>query len=78
MLTGGTDGVTPMKILFQGGWKEGRDSLKEKELIEDYCLALAEQVVKRGHVIVLTSNRESDKVVAEKVIATASSEGRNV
>jgi hypothetical protein len=67
-----------MKILFQGGWKEGRNAPETKALIEDYCLALAKYIVKEHHAIVLTSNREFDKVVADKIIAAATSEGRNV
>ena len=67
-----------MKILFQGGWKEGRNAPETKALIEDYCLALAKYIVKEHHAIVLTLNREFDKVVADKLIAAATSEGRNV
>jgi predicted nucleotide-binding protein len=67
-----------MKILFQGGWKAERNGAETKKLIEDYCLALANYIVKEHHTIVLTSNREFDKLVADTLIAAATSGGRNV
>jgi hypothetical protein len=50
--TSGIKGVALMKILFQGGWKEGRNAPETKALIEDYCLALAKYIVKEHHAIV--------------------------
>lgn len=67
-----------MKILFQGGWKADRNAPETKALIEAYCQTLARYIVKEGHCIVLTSNREFDKVVADQVITAASAEGRNI
>lgn len=67
-----------MKILFQGGWKEGRNAPETKALIQQYCRALAKCIIKERHTIVLTSNREFDKVVADELMATATAEGRNV
>lgn len=67
-----------MKILFQGGWKTGRNAPDTKELIEKYCRTLARFVIQEKHTIVLTSNREFDKLVADEVIAAAASESCNV
>jgi predicted nucleotide-binding protein len=67
-----------MKILFQGSWKEGRNAPATKALFDAYCLALAEYTVKKHHTLVLTSNRESDKVVADKLIAATKLEGSDI
>jgi len=74
----GVKGVVPLKILFQGGWKVGQNPPETKAVIQDYCVALGKYIVKERHTIVLASNREFDKVVADAVIAAATSEGRNV
>ena len=67
-----------MKILFQGGWKVGRNPPDARPLIEDYCKALARYIVASNHCIVLTSTRDFDNVLAEAVAATASADGRNI
>ena len=67
-----------MKILFQGGWKEGTNAPETKALIEEYCRSLAKYIIKEHHAVVLTSNRDFDRVVAAELIATANSEGHNV
>ncbi len=67
-----------MKILFQGGWKEGRNPPDSKELIQAYCTALAEDVVRRNHTLVLGSNRDFDKFMAQKMSAVAQNQGKNL
>jgi predicted nucleotide-binding protein len=67
-----------MKILFQGGWKEERNTPESKVLIEDYCLTLARYIIKERHTIVLTSNGAFDKVIADELAAAATPEGCNV
>jgi len=67
-----------MKILFQGGWKEGRSAPESRELVARYCRALAHYVVKERHTIVLTSNREFDKVIADEVTQATAQLGQNV
>jgi len=67
-----------MKILFQGGWKARRDPVITKEVIASYCDKFAELVVKNNHQVILTSNRDYDKIVAEGVRDTAEREGKDV
>lgn len=66
------------KILFQGGWKAGRNPDDTKSLITSYCKALARNVVANNHCIVLASPRDFDSVVAQEVVAAASANGRSV
>jgi predicted nucleotide-binding protein len=67
-----------MKILFQGGWKAGRDPEFNKKLVSSYCESLAEQIVRNNHTIVLTSNREFDKIIADKVSVIAQAANKNI
>ena len=60
-----------MKILFQGGWKKRRDPIDTKVPITKYCESLAQHIVANNHQIVLTSNREFDKLIADKIAETA-------
>ncbi len=56
-----------MKILFQGGWREGRDQPETKETIAAYCHALAKRLANSHHELILTSNRDYDKLIAEDI-----------
>jgi len=56
-----------MKILFQGGWREGRDPPQTKKLVADYCHALAKRLASSNHQLILTSNRDYDKLIAEDI-----------
>ena len=38
-----------MKILFQGGWKPGRDPVETAELIKTYCTVFAKFAVSHNH-----------------------------
>jgi len=67
-----------MKILFQGGWKAKRDPVEIKEQISAYCESLARHIVANNHQIVLTSNREFDKLIADKIAEAATSKKANV
>jgi predicted nucleotide-binding protein len=57
-----------MKILFQGGWKAGRDPEGIRDTIASYCRSLATFIVKHGHTVVLTSYRDFDKLIATEVV----------
>src|SRR5690349_7985401 len=67
-----------MKILFQGGWKAGRDPDHLRETISDYCICLASYIVENNHTVVLTSMRESDALIAREITHIAEKTGRNV
>jgi hypothetical protein len=67
-----------VKILFQGGWKAGRNAPDDRGKIEEYCRALARHIIKERHTIVLTSTRDYDKVVGQELISVAAAEGRSV
>jgi hypothetical protein len=56
-----------LKILFQGGWKTGRDPDGIKELVTRYCRSLASHIVDNNHAVVLTSTRDFDEIVAQAV-----------
>ncbi len=56
-----------MKILFQGSWKENRDTPNNKEKIAEYCKTLAYFIVKHNHTIVLSSNRDNEKLIADEI-----------
>ncbi|MDD2834972.1 MAG: nucleotide-binding protein [Methanothrix sp.] len=56
-----------MKILFQGGWREGRDPPITKEIVAAYCHALAKRLANSNHQLILTSNRYYDKLIAEDI-----------
>lgn len=67
-----------MKILFQGGWTEGRDPYETREPIREYCHSLARHVVASRHAIVLTSSRDYDKLIADEIVKRAKEVGKNV
>ena len=56
-----------MKILFQGSWKGNRDIPQSREKIEIYCKVLAKFIVEYDHTIVLTSNNDFEKLIAEEI-----------
>src|SRR5215470_15174973 len=68
---------TNVKILFQGGWKAGRDPENVREMIAEYCRALGSHIVKNNHTIVLTSCRDFDSIIAQEIVRTAETSGRN-
>ena len=65
-----------MKILFQGGWKAGRDPDDIRDLIANYCRSLASHVVKQNHTIVLTSCSDFDTIIADEIVRIAGISGR--
>jgi len=67
-----------LKILFQRGWKANRDPEFTKDLIASYCDALAKMVVQNNHQVILTSNRDYDKIIADGVKDAAEKEEKNV
>ena len=67
-----------MKVLFQGGWKAGRDPDQLRETIAEYCVCLASHIVNNNHAVVLTSTREFDALIAEEVVRVSQKLGRNV
>jgi predicted nucleotide-binding protein len=67
-----------MKILFQGGWKAGRNPDETKETITKYCSCLARHIVTHGHTIVLSSNRDFDRLIADEVCRASQAVGKSV
>ena len=67
-----------MKLLFQGGWKQGRDVPETKALVENYCRSFAEHLVRHGHTVVLPSVRLYDDLVAKEVIRIVGEKGKNI
>jgi len=67
-----------MKILFQGGWKAGRDPEENKETISEYCETLAKYIVENNHQIVLTSNWRYDKTIADKIIEISNEQNKQI
>jgi len=65
-----------MKILFQGGWKAGRDDERTRGPIRAYCESLAEHIVENNHQVVLTSNLDYDKLIAEKITIVAKKQNK--
>jgi hypothetical protein len=65
-----------MKILFQGGWKAGRDPESSRSKISEYCLKLGSFIVSDDHTIVLTSCREFDKIVGNEIARVAFETGK--
>lgn len=66
-----------MKILFQGGWKSGRNPDNVRQMVIDYCRALGKRIVASQHSIILTSCREFDKIVADAVVGASKECGKN-
>jgi hypothetical protein len=67
-----------MKVLFQGGWKAGRDPDQLREMVAKYCVCLASHIVNNNHAVVLTSTREFDGLIAEEIVRVSQKLGRNV
>ena len=67
-----------MKILFQGGWKAKRDHIDTKMQISEYCESLAKHIVANNHQIILTTNRDFEKLIADKVAEAAVAKKANV
>lgn len=67
-----------MKILFQGGWKPGRNPPASRAIIHTYCRVLAGFIIRHNHTVVLSSYRELDKVLSDEVVAIARENGRNI
>src|ERR1043165_838105 len=67
-----------MKILFQGGWKAGRNSSESETLIQSYCTTLAGYIVRHNHILVLASYRQTDKMLADEVTTIARAQARNI
>jgi predicted nucleotide-binding protein/predicted Rossmann-fold nucleotide-binding protein len=68
-----------MKLLFQGGWRAGRNPEEAKSVVEDYCRTLSKYLVASRHQLILTSsNREYDGLIAQEVATLAQKAGRNV
>jgi hypothetical protein len=67
-----------MKILFQGGWKAGRDPEGIRDTIASYCRSLATFIVKPGHTVVLTSYRDFDKLIATEVVIASKAVSGNI
>ena len=67
-----------MKLLFQGGWRAGRDPENTREIISAYCLSLAEHVVDHNHQLILTSNREYDQIIANHISKMAKNKNKSV
>jgi hypothetical protein len=67
-----------MKVLFQGGWKAGRDPEDIRETIASYCRSLAVFIVTHGHTLVLTSGEDSNKLIATEVAIAAKAVSRNI
>lgn len=67
-----------MKILFQGGWWEGRNPPETRGVIETHCRSLAKYVVEQNHTVVLTSAKDYDKIIADEVSAIVRIQGKNI
>lgn len=67
-----------MKLLFQGGWKQGRNVPEAREQVEGYCRSFAEHLVRSGHTVVLTSARLCDGLVANEVKRVVDAHGKNI
>lgn len=65
-----------MKILFQGGWKAGRDEGKKE--IDLYGRAFAKYAVTNNHQIVLAYFRNHEKVIADEIAKVATEQGKDV
>ncbi len=66
-----------MKLLFQGGWTQGRDPTNLRQLTESYCAALAEHVVNSRHELILTSSRGCDSLIANTIAEVMKRSGGN-
>lgn len=67
-----------MKILFQGGWRSGRDQAASRDRIAEYCQAFGTAVAANRHQVILTGTREYDSIVAGAVAAESERRGINV
>jgi len=67
-----------VKILFQGGWWEGRNPPETRSVIETNCRSLAKYVVEQNHTVVLTSAKDYDKIIADEVSAIVRIQGKNI
>ena len=67
-----------MKLLFQGGWKQGRNPPETKPIIEEYCRSLAQLAVRHNHTLILTSARQYDGFVAKELSRAVAEQGKNI
>jgi len=67
-----------MRILFQGGWKAGRDPQELKEPIEHYCRRFAHHLVQNGHCVILSDIFGCDLLIANQVAELTKSSGMDV
>lgn len=65
-----------MRILFQGGWKAHRDPQGTREIIAEYCRALASYIVTHNHTVILTSSREFDEIIAHEIVEICQASGK--
>ena len=66
-----------MKILFQGGWKLGRNPAETEGLTKEYCTVFAQFIVSHGHQVVLTSNQDYDKLIADTIAQLSHEQNKN-
>ncbi len=67
-----------MRILFQGGWKENRDPIENKDKVFEYCIQLAKFIVENNHQIVLYSLREFENVIADEINKECTYKGKDI
>jgi hypothetical protein len=67
-----------MKILFQGGWRQGRNPEGTKAVIEAYCRSLARHAASSQHQLILSSPRAFDALIAEELSSALVASARNV
>lgn len=67
-----------MRILFQGGWKSGRNEPGDREVVDEYCRSFARRTVKSSHTLVLAGYRQHESLIADEVVQAAREAGRNV
>ena len=67
-----------MKVLFQGGWKQGRNPIHTEQLVAAYCRSLASHILSSKHQLILTSGRDYDNLIAQEMDSLAKETGRNL
>lgn len=66
-----------MRILFQGGWRQGRDP-NIRPLIESYCKSFAEKIACSQHHLILTSTGTFERLIADHIAEQANRIGRDI
>lgn len=67
-----------MRILYQGGWRAGRDPAESRNVIAEYCRSLARHTVLNGHQLVLSNTRDYEAILADEIVRFCQEQGREV